>query len=1108
MADESINSSPQKLNRSIHRSRLHRKNKRLNATFTTATKPPCSEVTSFPANNDRTSEEELSCTLLVMYDSEKNEEDETNAVQLHSVVERPRFEADVDFDPFAEQRLLVLADHCGAPPRSSTNFVATQKFELCSNFLLQSPERPSDKSNNLKSIQGEAFEITDSELLQACVETEKNTVTNNIKQEKLDLNEVPATPESKQKTKTIVDLILEDFCSSPDLQHSSEESSFLFRFANKPLRTYSRLRHKHTIARQNIAEQYGQPTNSGNHCVVDDDLFSNDSSTDLSVQEDPTQLRSTTNGEEVVDLHHSQNLCENLQNLSAYFTELSGSDKKQEMVLESTTQQLMLNKSTNRMLTSAEGSSGIYYTAIKEEANSLLKEVELHTQEQCLTSRSGNISFDEEFKGFPSEDENTCVGIETIPNEDCDIAKTHVDDLESFDDDDEWNDECDFFANFDMEVALDAASASKLEKKETFEVINKKNSSSHHSLEENVEVVPGFRTASNKAVIISAEAQLCASKILQELPPLPTNSGYTDDLVTKDGNTADFQTALNRTVSIPKPEGFNEYSSNTPTSSYDRLRNSRIENNTLQSFAGFETASSKKIIISKEALQQAAKIVEQLPPLPHDHICIMKDPCSTTAPTDKETFVGFRTASSKTIKVSKEAQERASKILEELPELYAEQKLGATKCGTETTLPSANSYIGFRTASSKAIQISEAAQKRAAIIVQGVIDENVEYNRKECLESMQFSEWPVEEVEQIDIKAKQIAIEGVGNVNAPGFATSSKKLILVSDSTKQKTAAILENLPKQPAKVQSKSICKSAERDSEPEHLNNVVFSEWFLAEAIEVSGGEQETQSNGSNKRKHLGLDFDHNDEEPKTPRRTPKSVCKSVNTQRSPLTHIQPTLKRSSLSELAVKTPPDYRASHGIIARKNLLSLNKRNKLSARSLQLSKELREDSSVAETPTKRITNSHIAPITAEPKSPPDTPNLREFFASASMSTSTPHPPARQQTHIRTRARKKDDVEAVATATPTNDSSLKRIEWENESLDRSVSSPNTTSRLSNLSFSNITKMASNPTPKQRIERLRMYGKPPSVSPIYMSSTNNCRISGLKRRTRSDTKNEKK
>lgn len=1166
MADESINSSPRKLNNSIHKSRLHRRHKRLN-------------VTAESSCNHEDEEENLSCTLLVMYDSDETIQDSNKNKCPRNEKAMPK--VNISYDPFAEHRLLVLADRSSAMPSSSRLFKATQGFEPCNNFLFESLEHREDKISEINYNKTDAFEITDSELLHVCEETEKKTSDlSSIKQFKMDEDNSPTTPEPKRKTKSIVDLILEDFCGSPqspELQQSSEESNLNFRFANKPLRTYSRHKHENVMARQNIAEQYNKSTNSVAHCIPNDDLLSYDSSTDLSVQEDQTQLIPVK--EEVVLLQNSQSLCENLQNLSAYFTELSGGrDNRQDTCMEFVDHQLAENNLGIRTIAGI-GSSGVFFTANKAENDCTQFEEELvlaetekqfnlkikplaeksssgilftvdnvkddciqieeeqvlpEMEEQLRTSPNGHISNEEDFKGFSSEEEDSSVDWGLTSKQNCDrltpngtlftffhVKHMHCnpcfynieDDTNNDEQNDEWYDECDIFAKFDMGIALDAASSFKLDKIETSEANHTMDTNACNFEQINAEPKIGFRTASNKEVKISAEAQARATSILKNLPPLPINSSFDEELPVEDEEIEDCQNVMNRTITISKTTSDDLVG--TSVNPYVVHNNVNIQCKEMSDFGGFTAFSHKVITISNEAKQPVVPILKTLTPLPHDEICLKNEATSNNDSTSKVLCIGFRTASSKSINISKEAQERALKILEQLPKDDMEAELDANK------------LTGFPTASRKTIQISDDAKKRAARLVADVMEyqkESAEDDVKRSLENLQFSEWPVEGEDEENgdevLVNKKMANANTANeckINLPGFSTASKKAIVISEEAKQRAASILERLPELPVSENLKA--ENIKENSETKSLDNLLFSEWPIGPVIDDLADKNEAALNGLNKRKRNDCDGAQNARISASPSQTPKFICKSICGERSPLAHIQTTIPHSSLSELAVKTPPDYRASRGIIARKNLLSLNKSNKVKAKS---SKHLdfKSESSMVETPTKRSGATTAASIANESKSPPATPipNLQEFFTSAAMSTSTPQPPARQQTHMRTRARKRAESVAAAlgtptttkakatVTTPTNDTSFKHIDWENDSVNKSAASLNA-SRLSNSSCNNIMKMELNPTPKQRIERLHMYGKPPSVSPICMSSTNNCRISGLKRRTSRASKGER-
>lgn len=118
------------------------------------------------------------------------------------------------------------------------------------------------------------------------------------------------TLDESSQPKTIAEEILFDFCGSPSYVEEDEEPTYdftpWFRFRNKIIRTYNRNR-------------LAQP-NSPNILTEDDDDERMSCSSGLSVQDDLiTQMPKTTHCN--FDANNSQNLYENLQNLSAFFTQ-------------------------------------------------------------------------------------------------------------------------------------------------------------------------------------------------------------------------------------------------------------------------------------------------------------------------------------------------------------------------------------------------------------------------------------------------------------------------------------------------------------------------------------------------------------------------------------------------------------------------------------------------------------------------------------------------------------------------------------------------------------------------------------------------------------------
>lgn len=121
--------------------------------------------------------------------------------------------------------------------------------------------------------------------------------------------------EAPSPPKTIVDAILLDFCGSSSYVEEDEVPSHdfppWFRFRNKRIRTYSRRR---------LSPKLSPPQPISPNIIIEDDDERMSCSSGLSVQEDLiTQMPTTTHCN--FDANSSQMICENLQNLSAFFNQ-------------------------------------------------------------------------------------------------------------------------------------------------------------------------------------------------------------------------------------------------------------------------------------------------------------------------------------------------------------------------------------------------------------------------------------------------------------------------------------------------------------------------------------------------------------------------------------------------------------------------------------------------------------------------------------------------------------------------------------------------------------------------------------------------------------------
>ena len=141
---------------------------------------------------------------------------------------------------------------------------------------------------------------------------------------------------------------------------------------------------------------------------------------------------------------------------------------------------------------------------------------------------------------------------------------------------------------------------------------------------------------------------------------------------------------------------------------------------------GFQTASNKTIKISEKAARTAAALLQDLPDLPRETVDEVFNGSTNQKTLERESpsteFVGFKTASRKSIKISEAAQNRAAALLTELPDLPLHDKIKTKDKIAHTNLNLDNvknhvekntPFMGFKTASAKAINISDEAQKKA-----------------------------------------------------------------------------------------------------------------------------------------------------------------------------------------------------------------------------------------------------------------------------------------------------------------------------------------------------------------------------------------------------------
>lgn len=377
--------------------------------------------------------------------------------------------------------------------------------------------------------------------------------------------------------------------------------------------------------------------------------------------------------------------------------------------------------------------------------------------------------------------------------------------------------------------------------------------------------------------------------------------------------------------------------------------------------------------------------------------------------------------------------------------------------------------LGFQTANGKKVSISTKAQKTVEKLFN-------EFNNN--LDVEQYESNIYEMKSRIQIK-NQKKPESLNNALKIGFQAAydqenldlSEAKLTTDKSNKTfkkllqefKTDLDLEKygkyLSNDKTKMQNKNTEPNPKSDEDNNEYNNIVLSEWPII--FNEDKPENATPKVRQMKRK-LSIDNSYFKTSNKSP---PIKVLKSsLQTTKSLFA------EQTCISPLTLKAQP-------VILRKNLLSLtkrrrSKRNSLSIPSEEIPKIYKEKYDINEnsvTPSKSSIN------VAATKQTPATPILQEFFSNAPI-TSTPRVNMPSNTY--------QTIE---------DTDFKPICWKSSNNSTCYKS----TKLSDNSLLNITLNSSNPTAKERIGRLKMYGQAPAVSPILIETQHNCRPLGLRR-----------
>ncbi|XP_070134643.1 breast cancer type 2 susceptibility protein homolog [Drosophila bipectinata] len=517
----------------------------------------------------------------------------------------------------------------------------------------------------------------------------------------------------------IAESILRDFCSSPtyfeENHEPATETSPWFRFRHKKIKTYSRRR---------ILKEEPPPVTLKYEVEEEEDRLS--CSSGLSVQEDYTTPATTSVCE--LDANTSQKICENLLNLSEYFSlgnPNTPSNKCLNIDLPSKKETSLQDSSGSKEKLSpmSDTQSSVEYSAIelKNLRDELLEsDYTFEASQNCDIKPRGDTIFGG-MESIKNTDSKVCEDwsegdsfLESINTEQISLKDDKCEEIESKTGPSEIKSEnyeilLDDIPITEWQTPMDIPEETNIESKESAKDETAKSGCSKDITDtqflqefpleewqpEEASEFVGFRTASNKKIQISEETKARAAKLMADLD-----------------------------AEEVQQENFKE-------------------SDKVPEFLGFRTASNKAINISEETRKRAAKFMADFEAEEHRKDTSNEDP--ETIPE----FVGFRTASNKAIEISEETKLRAAAFM---ANLEAEDPQKKSDDGNSAKL---DDFVGFRTASNKAIEISKEMESKGAKFLAQFKEENEQTLAAdtEFLQTIAFSQWePLDIPDTVDTR--------------------------------------------------------------------------------------------------------------------------------------------------------------------------------------------------------------------------------------------------------------------------------------------------------------------------------------------------------------------
>ncbi|XP_039483191.1 breast cancer type 2 susceptibility protein homolog isoform X2 [Drosophila santomea] len=381
----------------------------------------------------------------------------------------------------------------------------------------------------------------------------------------------------------------------------------------------------------------------------------------------------------------------------------------------------------------------------------------------------------------------------------------------------------------------------------------------------------GFRTASNKAIeITEAMERRGAMFLAQSKATDQQDAELTEELVFSEWQLSDLPD-VDLTVAPVNVEKNNTVDMKTRTES---------------ELFGFRTASNKGIVISEKMKMKTAEFMAEFQSAESNQ----QNGNEVHQPNDTES-----------IEISKEMRSNTSKLVVDIKMKEPYEPTNAQDCcdSNEST------FMGFRTASNKAIEFTEAMERRGAMFL---------------AQSKQPSDLPDVASTSNDLTVTPINVEKTNTVDTKaafeseffGFRTASNKGIVISESTKVKAAQFMSEFQAVgPSTDSTKPIGIPEESKS-----TSAQFVEEVVAEDSPSKAPICDVQSQGNTSaiehfHRNSSVDRSAKKEHPRTPKRSQEI--------------------HSSLSQLAGISPLDQATKKSVIERRNILTLKRRRKITS---------------------------------------------------------------------------------------------------------------------------------------------------------------------------------